>query len=169
MILLASCAAPAQKPAPPPVRPIPPRIAPPTVTASSDWRDWPLTPGDWRYTAPEYGRSVAMFGTGPSQDVFRIICNAQDRTITLERDGSPTADPVTIRTTSVSRTLLTAAIAHADGWPPVMHEARLGTSDPLLDAMGFSRGRFVVEEAGERTLVIPAWPEILRVAEDCRG
>jgi hypothetical protein len=44
----------------------------------------------------------------------------------------------------------------------------LGARDALVDAIGFSRGRFVVEGGGLAALVVPAWPEILRVAEDCR-
>jgi hypothetical protein len=46
--------------------------------------------------------------------------------------------------------------------------SQLGAQDSLLDAMGYSRGRFIVEQAGLPTLVIPAWPEIERVIEDCR-
>lgn len=42
-------------------------------------------------------------------------------------------------------------------------------NDSLLDAIGYSRGRFVIEQQGLPTLVVPAWPEIERVIEDCRG
>ncbi|MDG2003332.1 MAG: hypothetical protein P8J20_08375 [Novosphingobium sp.] len=44
----------------------------------------------------------------------------------------------------------------------------LPASDPLLDAMAFSRGRFAVETAGLPTLYVPSWPEVSRVIEDCR-
>ena len=54
------------------------------------------------------------------------------------------------------------------GTPPYVALA-LTASDPLLDAMGFSRGRFVIEQAGAAPLVVPAWAEIERVTEDCRG
>ena len=47
--------------------------------------------------------------------------------------------------------------------------AALPAQDPLLDAMGFSRGRFIVELGGQAPLVVPAWAEVLRVTEDCRG
>ena len=47
--------------------------------------------------------------------------------------------------------------------------ARLAVSDPLLDQMAFSRGRFTVEAAGAPLLIVPAWPELARVIEDCRG
>ena len=42
------------------------------------------------------------------------------------------------------------------------------SNDELLDAMAFSRGRFVIEQAGAPTLVVPAYPEVGRVIEDCR-
>jgi hypothetical protein len=35
--------------------------------------------------------------------------------------------------------------------------------------MGYSRGRFIVEQSGLPTLVIPAYAEIERVTEDCRA
>jgi hypothetical protein len=40
--------------------------------------------------------------------------------------------------------------------------------DPLLDALVFSRGRVAVYIADKPALVVPAWPEIARVVEDCR-
>ena len=59
---------------------------------------------------------------------------------------------MTIRTSSTARTV----------------SGTLPASDPLIDAMGYSRGRFIVETPGAPPLVIPAWAEVLRVAEDCR-
>src|SRR3546814_20132544 len=44
----------------------------------------------------------------------------------------------------------------------------LAPRDSMLDAMGYSRGRFIVEQPGLPILVIPAYAEIERVAEDCR-
>ena len=46
--------------------------------------------------------------------------------------------------------------------------ASVPARDPLLDAMAFSRGRFAVEVSGGPTLVVPAYPEVTRVIEDCR-
>ncbi len=50
------------------------------------------------------------------------------------------------------------------------------SNDPLLDALAFSRGRIgviVLQSAGSPVqsvqLVVPAWPEIARVVEDCRS
>ena len=73
--------------------------------------------------------------------------------------------PLTVRTSSTTRTL---AVQPTGGTPPYV-AASLAATDPLLDAMAFSRGRFVVEQAGAPPLVLPAWAEIGRVVEDCRG
>lgn len=145
--------APTPSPAPPPVATLPP---PPPPPASSDWRDWPLTHGGWRYQAVA-GGSVARFGAG----VASLTCDRASRTISFAVQGSGAR--AIVRTSSASRTLpMTPA-----GGSTVA--ARLPARDNVFDAMGFSRGRFVVEGVSARPLVIPAWPEILRVAEDCRG
>jgi len=46
---------------------------------------------------------------------------------------------------------------------------QLSAYDPLLDALAFSRGRFAIVASGTPALVLPAWPEIARVVEDCRA
>jgi hypothetical protein len=43
----------------------------------------------------------------------------------------------------------------------------MATRDPLLDQMAYSRGRFMLA-AGGQELIVPAWPEVARVVEDCR-
>jgi hypothetical protein len=48
-------------------------------------------------------------------------------------------------------------------------EVRLPLADPLLEQMAFSRGRILVGFEGGVSLVVPAWPEIARVIEDCRA
>jgi hypothetical protein len=47
--------------------------------------------------------------------------------------------------------------------------ASLPAYDGLLDAMSFSRGRISVTVSGTPMLVVPAWPELARVVEDCRA
>ena len=141
-----------------------PRVAPPVVALSppaprpTDWRDWPQTPGDWRY-ADQRARTVATFGStaGPR---FTMTCDRGTRQVSLALPSAPAA--ITVRTTSVTRVLPDAATA--DG-----SETRLAANDPLLDAIAFSRGRFVVEQPGQPPLVLPAWAEVDRVIEDCRS
>lgn len=164
LVLLAGCVSPTQPPAPPPrVETPPPAPAPPVVAASSDWRDWPLTPGDWSY-APDARGSTARFGTASGVAELLLRCDRATRQVTLARRQGVGASPaLTIRTSSTVRAVPVQATAEGQV------AAVLPGNDPLLDAMGFSRGRFVVQQAGGSNLVVPAWAEILRVAEDCRG
>lgn len=164
---LASCAAPpAQAPRPaPPLRPgpasTPPRPAPPPV-AGSDWTDWPVTPGDWRYAA-EAGGSTASFGPAGAAPLLSIHCDSTSRRVLFTRGDGATGGAFIIRT-SFGAVQWPAALS-ATGRPVAVRAA----SDEGLDQIAFSRGRFVVETAGAPPLVLPAWPEVTKVVEDCRG
>lgn len=150
--LLSACASrPDPAPAPdraPPVRqaPQPPAQAPagppPSETGSADWRDLPLAPGDWSYES----------GTARYSG-FSLRCDAGRGQVVLSLAGA--SGPLRLRTTYGERIL-------APG-------GALPATDPLLDDMAFSRGRFTVGAGDATTLVLPAWPEPARVVEDCRG
>lgn len=167
MTLLASCAT-APPPAPPPaVRP----AAPAPVTAvppsyQGDWIDWPLTAGDWSYASEARG-SVARFGPRDAA-LFAIRCDRTARRIELARPGMLEGDrsaTMTIRASAGAASYPVSNSANAPGYVAAM----LTASDPQLDRMIFSRGRFVVEVNGApEPLVLPAWPEVARVVEDCR-
>ena len=73
--------------------------------------------------------------------------------------------PLTIRTTTLTRSLP----VQPTGGAPAFVATALAADDPLLDAVAFSRGHFTAEQQGAANLVVPAWPEIGRVVEDCRG
>lgn len=165
LLALAGCtAAPKPRPAPPAAPVVVPLPAP--VPLGSDWRDWPLTPGDWFYRQDARG-SVALFGAAGAPAAVSLRCDLAARSVRLSvLRNAPM--PLTVRTSSTLRTLATV-VAQADAGAPVYIVSDLAVSDPILDAMGFSRGRFVIEQAGAAPLVIPAYPEILRVTEDCRG
>ena len=139
-------------------------LPPPPPPAASDWRDVPLTPGDWVYRQDARG-SIALYGVPGSDALVTLRCDMAARMVYLSRAGSGPAAPVTIRTTSTARTL---NFTPTGGNPPYLAVA-ITPRDSLLDAMGFSRGRFTIEQSGARTLVVPAWAEIERVTEDCRG
>ncbi len=149
-LLLSACAG---KPAPapvadraPPVREAaPPPVEPPPVqTAAEDWRDLPLSPGDWSY---DPATNEARYAD------FSLRCDPARRQIVAMRAGG--SGPLRLRTTYGERVL------PAGG--------SLAASDPILDEMAFTRGRFTVDDPGAATLVLPAWPEPARVVEDCRG
>lgn len=160
---LASCVAPPPPPQPAPRPATPPPPPPRPAPLAADWRDWPLTPGTWAYNRDARG-SRALFGTGGADAALVLRCDRAERRMFLSRSGAATA-PLTVRTTSATRAL---AVQHTGGTPPYAAVA-LAPTDPLLDAMAFSRGKLVVEQAGAPPLVVPAWAEIGRVVEDCRG
>ena len=107
----------------------------------------PLTSGQWSYAATASG-SEARYGA-----TFSIRCDRATRTVIISRPGAAPA-VLTIATDSVTRNL------PAGG--------RLLANDPLLDAIAFSRGRFLVSGGGA-ALAIPTWPEAARSIEDCRS
>ena len=162
LMLVAGCTQPATppRPQPAPTRALPPPPAPPP--AGPDWRDWRATPGTWTYGRDSRG-SRAMYGAAGTDAALVLRCDTGERRMYLSRSGAAAA-PVTIRTTSTTRAI---AVQPTGGVSPYV-AAALAVTDPLLDAMAFSRGRFVVEQVGAPTLVLPAWAEIGRVIEDCR-
>lgn len=163
-LLLAGCVPPGAPPAPvtvpsPTPRPVPVTPAPPPV---GDWRDLPRAPGDWQYRGLGSG-SAATYGVRGAAPVATLTCNRAARQVTMVfASPRPAAGTVTVRTTSTQRSLTVQPMAGGVG-------ASLPASDKLLDAIGFSRGRFVVEGAAIGRLVLPSWAEILRVTEDCRA
>lgn len=163
LTLIAGCVAPPRaKPPPPPPRVEAPAAAPRPAPLAADWRDWPYTPGSWTYRRDPRG-SVASFGMQAALPVLTLQCDTGTRQIHLSRTAAA-ATPMTIRTSSVTR-----ALSVQPGNTPSTVTATLPASDPLLEAMGFSRGRFVIDQQGQPALVIPSWAEIERVTEDCRG
>ncbi len=108
----------------------------------------PLTPGQWVYVTSGIG-SEARYGNS-----LVVRCDRASRTVTIQRAGAAPA-ALTIATSALSRTL------PAGG--------RLTARDPLLDAIAFSRGRFLVTGGIGATLAIPSWPEAARSVEDCRN
>ena len=167
LALIAGCTAP--RPVAPPlptpaptVRAAPP--PPPVAAIGPDWRDWALTPGIWSYRRDARG-SIALFGPAEAQATLVLRCDRAARMLYLSRAGAQGAT-LTLRTTSLTRLL--AFVPTGDHADPYIAIA-IAPGDPLLDAMGFSRGRFVLEQPGMPPLVVPAWAEIERVTEDCRG
>ena len=107
-----------------------------------------ITPGQWDHVATADG-SEARYSS-----VLSIRCDRQTRTVTISLPAQPTAT-LTVATSALTRQL------PAGG--------RLSATDPLLDAMAFSRGRFLVSAGTGSILAIPSWPEAARAIEDCRN
>jgi hypothetical protein len=125
--------------------------------------DWPMTPGAWSYR-PITGATVAQFGSAGAPALLTMRCDLAARQIVVLRDGvTATAGRMTVRTTFGS--VEWPAAAGAQGQTVATRAA----ADPGLDQILFSRGRFTIELAGARPLVLPVWAEVARVVEDCRG
>jgi len=111
----------------------------------------------------EGDRSVAEYAPYAGEPVARLTCNPLGQATILWRNWPATGPlPLTVTTTGAKR-MMTAS-------PDSTGKAQvsLRPTDPLLDAMAFSRGRFMLEMPGAPTLYLPAWPELSRVVEDCR-
>ncbi|WP_374418565.1 hypothetical protein [Novosphingobium arvoryzae] len=167
MALLGSCAAPpppapvAPPPAPPPAaRPAP--LPPPAPAVN--WRDVPITQGDWRWSMAD-GRSTATFTTPGGTALVRLTCEKFLGEVRLWRAGTSTGHvPMALTTTTGTRPLLSEPLVSSPDWVV----AQIRATDPVLDAVAFSRGRFALDVAGAPPLYLPSWPEISRVVEDCR-
>ena len=152
--------APLPRPAPPP--PLPPRAD------ATNWRDLPQTPGSWTYTAESTGSAV-RFGQPGAGPLILMRCDRSRPAIVVQRAGfAAGAVPATITTSSTSRHLTASPTGNAAPSGITAFEIAFNVRDPLLDAIAFSRGRFMVEMGGAQTLVLPAWSELGRVIEDCR-
>lgn len=150
--------------APPPVSTPTPRanpapVLPPPPPAVS-WDLQPATPGTWRHRIA--GRdSIAEFVATDGQMRFQLACTA-DKDVELAVVGSVAeARSMTVRTRTLERSMTASAMESS-----VM--TRLSGRDPLLAAMAYSRGRFMVETAGLPPLYLPSWPEVTRVVDDCQ-
>ena len=108
----------------------------------------PLASGQWSYIATATG-STATYATH-----IELRCNRANRTVTIVRPGATPAS-LTIATYSLTRTLPASGTLLA--------------TDPLLDAIALSRGRFIVSGGIGPAVAVPSWPEAARSIEDCRN
>jgi hypothetical protein len=157
--LLAGCAAkvasPPATPAAPPVAvptPLPPPAPPPTPPG---WEDAALASGDWTYEGAG-STPRALYGElGTTRFTFQ--CDLASHRVLLARPDAAAERELTLRTSYGAR-----ALPMAEG------RVALPATDPFLDGIVASRGRFAIEARDLPTLVLPTWPEPARVLEDCR-
>jgi len=163
-LLAAAVAACVPRTAPPASAPVlPPAPAPAPLPSAPplppvNWLDAPLSPGGWHYRRDG---AVALASYRSGSLTFTLRCEPT-RSVTLWLTGAQ-APALAIRTTYGERRL-PAAPVHLNEM-----QATLPAGDPLLDQMAFSRGRILVQPEGGPALIVPAWPEIARIIEDCRG
>lgn len=175
-LALVSCAPAAKAPpvaaAPAPRVPVsaaaPARPAPQPAPASSDWMDAALSLGAWIYQdfGPGNGKR-SLFADPDDTYYFSLSCatGPDGMQVQFTRTGNPAKRylAMTIRTETAQRTLT------GERFGSKIIIAGVPATDPLLDAMALSKGRFAVEVEGEAPLILPSHAEVSRLVEDCRG
>lgn len=124
-----------------------------------DWTLAPLSAGDWRFSLHE-GRPHAQFTAEDGVGSLALSCEAGGR---VALSFAPASGATLLIRTSYGERRLPVRPGAA------LATATIGADDPLLDEIAFSRGRVMIETDGAGRLIVPAWPEIARVTEDCRG
>ncbi|HWU02695.1 MAG TPA: hypothetical protein VN222_08165 [Novosphingobium sp.] len=163
LALLSGCAPVPPASPPPPAPPIAPPPPPPVAAPQADWRDAPLAPGQWRWSP-----GVASFAGGPgARMALSLACQGAGASARIRlRWSGPAASagptPVVITTSTGTRRLLAPAIDEAG------LQVDFAPRDATLDAMVFTRGRWMIDAAGAGTMILPSGPEIGRVIDDCR-
>jgi hypothetical protein len=117
--------------------------------------------GNWTY-APMSDGSQATFTNASGQPLLTIRCTRSMRRVALLKPGAP-SPAMWVWTSSQSKSLP----ATYDGTAARV-TTNLGAYDPLLDAIASSRGRIGISTSGLAALVVPPWPDVARVVEDCR-
>ncbi|MET0137165.1 MAG: hypothetical protein ABW192_02140 [Sphingobium sp.] len=135
------------------------------VAQAPDWQDWPLTAGTWTY-ARMNGSTMARLTSGGVAQAW-VRCDLATRVVAVGRATQSTevSSMMTVRTSFGAVEWPARAVA---GTAPGMEAVRTAT-DPGLDQIAFSRGRFALTIAGQSPIVAPTWAEPVRVIEDCRG
>lgn len=168
LAITACVSAPAPQSVPPP--PPPAAVAPPPPLSAA-WRDWPVAAGDWSYRRVD-GGSLASFGAPGAAAQLTIRCEMANHSLTVSRAAYAISDQIigqmTIHT-SFGDTQWPVVAGHAPGASTAYAIATRAAVDGTFDKMAYSRGRFAIEAPGTQPISVPAWAEVSRVIEDCRG
>jgi hypothetical protein len=141
-------------------------IAPASLQAQAAAADLGIaTPiaGSWIYSANATG-SEASFLNASALPQLTIRCTRSTRRMIIAKPATGAAAMMTVWTSSAVR-------AVPASFDPLTQRisVEMVSNDPLLDSLAFSRGRIGISVAGAPSLVVPAWPEVARVIEDCRS
>jgi len=138
-------------------------VAPAQVPAQIDIETVQPIAGTWSYRAIADGSEADLIDATAAVRV-KIGCKRTTRVVSITRTGIPAAAPtLTVWTSALSRTLPARFLGTKE------LVADLRATDPLLDAIAFSRGRFATAASGAPMLTVPSAPEVTRVVEDCRS
>ena len=118
--------------------------------------------GDWTYVTTAAG-SEATFSNSSGQPQLTIRCTRSTRRVSLLKAAATAAPFLWVWTSSLKKSLPATYDATS-----FRVSADLQAYDPMLDAIAASRGRIGFSSSGLAALVVPPWPEVGRVIEDCR-
>jgi hypothetical protein len=119
--------------------------------------------GSWSYSATADG-SEARFADAGANVQLVMRCTRATRRVTIAKTATAAAAAIDVWTSSQTRSL-PASYNPATG----RLSADLLANDALLDAIASSRGRVGYSVGTQPALVVPPWPEVARVIEDCRA
>lgn len=119
--------------------------------------------GSWSYAATADG-SEATFANESGFPQLIVHCTRATRRVSIAKPASAAAPLINVWTSSQTRNV-PASFNPATGRLTIEFEA----NDSLLDALSNSRGRLGFTVSPQPSLVVPAWAEVARVVEDCRG
>ena len=118
--------------------------------------------GSWSFASVTDG-SEAVFTNASAQPQLTIRCTRSARRVSISKPATGAAPFLFVWTSSNTRNVPAS-------FKPATSQlvADVTAMDSILDSIAFSRGRFAVSASGSPALVLPAWPELTRVIEDCR-
>ena len=119
--------------------------------------------GDWTYVATSDG-SEARFADASTNPQIILRCTRSTRQVAIAKPATAAAPFMNVWTSSVTRSVPASFTAAAG-----QLAFSLSNYDPLLDAIATSRVHIGFSVGTQPALVVPAWPEIARVVEDCRA
>ena len=119
--------------------------------------------GSWTY-AMTGGGTEARFADTAGNPQLWVQCTRATRRVSLARPATAAAPFLTVWTSSLTRNVPAS-------FNPATRRLTidLATYDPLLDAIVSSRGRVGYTIGAQPSFVVPPWPEVARVIEDCRA
>ena len=134
----------------------------PTPSAAPDFTYAMPIAGNWTFAQASDG-GTATFLNASAIPQLTIRCSRATRRVAIAKPGNGAVPFLTVWTSTMSR-----AVPASFDPATARITIQLPAYDPLLDALAFSRGRLAVYIADKPALVVPAWPEVARVIEDCR-
>lgn len=119
--------------------------------------------GSWTYT-PAADGSEARFADSTNNPQLVVHCTRATRHVTISKAATAAAPTINVWTSSQTRSV-------ASTFNPAAGRLSIDLQpyDALLDAISTSRGRIGFSVGTQPPLVVPPWPEIARVVEDCRA